>query len=191
MTALTDDSKIEELHKHNSLASYIGPGYWIRYHRKAARVKSESDVKQVFEEFEDDINNFPCDVCKSHAQAYLKENKFDKYLKITDAKGNLVGPSYYLNVMHNYVNRRLNKPIIDFITCQKLYSQSCKSGCAVTNTPNEMTERNTASERNKATKVNETNGMNEMSRINATSNNTPMYANVFPPISNRIYATRI
>lgn len=62
----------------------------------------------------------PCEECKEHMNKYIQNSEIDPYLK---TRKDIFGWTWYF---HNEVNKRINKPVVDFDTAYKMYSQSGK-----------------------------------------------------------------
>ena len=114
---------------------YIGPGYWIYGHKKA-RNANTYQKKVEFVNFLNELSvNFPCHVCRSHIKEYLKSHSTEPYWNIKDAKTKMdIGFTKYFWEFHNVVNKRLNKPIMDWDTMMGLYAEDddnavCESDC--------------------------------------------------------------
>ena len=60
----------------------------------------------------------PCETCKEHANAYIEEN-FSKLDEVCSGRMKLF--NFFVD-FHNYVNIRLNKPVMSYEDAFKLYS---------------------------------------------------------------------
>jgi hypothetical protein len=82
----------------------------------------------------DTIEDLPCDDCKQHAKAYLRENPMENFINVKDERsGAAVGMSKYMFMFHNHVNRRTGKKEITWATYLTLYydeesiTETCKN----------------------------------------------------------------
>ena len=90
---------------------YIGPGYWASWHIKSRLSNNFQTKSETSRGIAIDIDNFPCNNCKIHAKKYVKNNPLIIPVRNNDDPLSLF--KWTVN-MHNFVNNRLNKPIIDW-----------------------------------------------------------------------------
>jgi len=88
-----------------------GPKAWVFLHTITFNYPnnpSNSDKKNYKNFFESLQFILPCKICKEHYINHIKDNPIDNYL---DTKENLVK---WLIIIHNEVNKILNKPILNY-----------------------------------------------------------------------------
>jgi hypothetical protein len=77
---------------------------------------------QLYEDYLGTLSSyFPCDVCKGHFQAFLRENPTQRYRSMRNAQGREIGMATHSWMFHNAVNSRLGKPYMDWATFEQLW----------------------------------------------------------------------
>lgn len=108
-----------------------GPGHWYIIHT-LARDASNEEKKNDFCKMMDHISkNLPCKECQGHCQEYLKANPMKPYWQIME-EGKDIGLFKWAWTFHNAVNKRLDKPYLDWNTAKKMYFTDdgiCTSTC--------------------------------------------------------------
>lgn len=102
--------------------SKAGPAYWGTIHNTVSKYPdnpTEDDKKKMASFLEYLISNFVCESCIVDSQEYMKEHKIDYSSK--------AALSRYFCDFHNYVNRKLNKEVVD---CDFTVHDTCPS-CSV------------------------------------------------------------
>lgn len=101
----------------------IGPGIWLTIHITAKKAGEGTYEKQAFVSYMKSLReSFPCLTCRSHIEEYMKTHPFDPFWSITDpTTGRDIGLFMWAWNFHNAVNRRLNKPIVDWTTAVGLF----------------------------------------------------------------------
>lgn len=115
---------------------YIGPGVWYTIHMlsfKAQTLKRQFEVAEIIKQL---CNSFPCEICKEHCKDYIINNPIENYLTFlvkVDNKFLPLGLFLWTWEFHNSVNKRLNKPLMDWNTAYNLYSNTesliCNNQC--------------------------------------------------------------
>jgi hypothetical protein len=104
------------------------PGVWFSLHLLALAAITVSKIESFIDNFKLVISRLPCESCRDHANKYLLNNPIENY--IDRDKGMFL----YVWEFHNFVNERLNKPILDFESAYNMYSDNtevCKTVCGV------------------------------------------------------------
>lgn len=122
--------------KHMSDPTVIGPGTWYVLHTMAANVSSLNDLHEAIKSFSVLIDNFKCMNCRGHAQKYKSEHNLVGVIhcKHKDHVGGIEMCLFKWSVdFHNFVNARLNKPIVNYLDAYPYYKDSqydvCESDC--------------------------------------------------------------
>lgn len=127
MTTTVYKEKGLELHTHGKDYNlYWGPGGWICSHTYAFHCTSLEKMRQFIDFFTTWCKNLPCEGCQSHATKYITDNPMTDYLNRTggrDKDGDMLAMFEYTVNMHNAVNRRLKKPLYNYDTIKRDYSQ--------------------------------------------------------------------
>jgi hypothetical protein len=97
-----------------------GPGLWIGLHCMTFNypetpTQTDKDHYKTF--FESLTFMLPCVYCRESYTIYIK------YLPINDFLHDRFGITYWLYRIHNLVNQKLQKPMIDFIDCCIIYEK--------------------------------------------------------------------
>jgi hypothetical protein len=100
-----------------------GPGRWQSIHVTAASAVTTEKFKNFCEWIRDQIDHLPCSECTEHAKEYLQSNPPEK------AEDAFIWTWRF----HNTVNRRLDKPEMEYTTAKQIYLEggmkTCDSGC--------------------------------------------------------------
>ena len=112
-----------QINKVNTLTSpgVWGPSFWFILHNSANSYENSPSPLTVKR-----MKNFiigipimvPCASCREHSTGYIEE-KMDKLDDICSNKDKLF--NFFVD-FHNFVNKRLNKPIMSYDEATKLYS---------------------------------------------------------------------
>jgi hypothetical protein len=121
-----DDKKLEityETKKVKSPASpdVFGPPMWFTLHNGASKYPDNPSpiTKQRMKYFIIGLPvMIPCTNCREHATSYIEKNMPDLD-RICDNRTNLF--NFFVD-FHNYVNERLNKPLMCYSDAEKLYN---------------------------------------------------------------------
>lgn len=107
----------------------FGPGMWYTIHVTALKIGQDNFLAWIYVI----IDSIPCLTCKTHALEYLKQDPPSGYKDIyNESDGELIGMFKWSWKFHNSVNLRLSKPIQDFNTIYKMYSDDsfiCSDNC--------------------------------------------------------------
>lgn len=109
-------------------AKTFGPGMWYTIHVTAIKMGQDTFLSWIYII----INSIPCLDCRQHAVVYLSEDPPSGYKDVYTTDGEPIGMFKWSWKFHNSVNQRLNKPIIDFDTAYKMYTDEsvlCSEGC--------------------------------------------------------------
>ena len=96
-----------------------GPPTWSLLHCIALKAKDTMTYNQLQEAkrlIERIIQNLPCPICSTHAQAYFKKVPFQSVTTLTQLRT-------YLFDFHNNVNLRINNPTITYEEHVLLYEK--------------------------------------------------------------------
>ena len=96
-------------------------GVWFVFHNSARHVKNDSDKHRLMETVYETVENFRCAICHNDALAYLASHPVDPYWTRINEYGEDVGLFEYFWEFHNYVNRKLGKPILEWDEAYALY----------------------------------------------------------------------
>jgi hypothetical protein len=107
--------------KDNTDPAYVGPGIWFRLHSKSFQANTSNLQIEMIKDIRDTCNNFPCHVCREHAQKYIKDHPPEEYLDV-HVDGMNIGIFVWMWIFHNSVNARINKPIMSWDTAFDLYN---------------------------------------------------------------------
>jgi len=97
-----------------------GPGLWVGLHCMTYNYPENPtlDDKNHYKNFFDSLKYMlPCIYCRESYKIYLK------YLPIDEFLNDRYGVTYWLYSLHNLVNQKLQKPMIDFIDCCVQYER--------------------------------------------------------------------
>ena len=97
----------------------FGPAFWFMLHSGSVHLPktlSPVSIKRI-QGFANGIPEMvPCDQCSEHARAFIESNKG----RLEDIKSGDDVFLFYVD-FHNYVNKRLGKPIMSHETAYKMY----------------------------------------------------------------------
>lgn len=94
----------------------LGPKLWYKIHRKAIKAKGRKKKVKKYVKFIFKIyHSIKCEDCKGHLRKFMGENPLHMYC---DSKDGLFIWSWKL---HNDVNQRIDKNIIDYDRAKALY----------------------------------------------------------------------
>lgn len=115
---------------------YVGPGTWNVIHRHAFNARTKERQLSFIDLMNEICSGFPCKICSGHCADYIKNNPMHEYLGVTitiNGESLPIGMFIWTWKFHNAVNKRLNKPIMDWNTAYNFYSQKdyalCSSTC--------------------------------------------------------------
>jgi hypothetical protein len=97
-----------------------GPGLWIGLHCMTFNypdTPSQIDKNHYKTFFESLQFMLPCVYCRDSYTIYIK------YLPINNFLDDRYGVTYWLYRLHNLVNQKLQKPMVDFIDCCIMYEK--------------------------------------------------------------------
>lgn len=109
-----------------------GRGIWNIYNIKAIQAQTEELKNAFFEEMTWLSVNYPCKKCRNHMQKFIQGNPYEMFMYIF--KGNKdIGCFKFIWSLHNSVNEKLGKPLMDFETAWNLFDpeiiRPCTAGC--------------------------------------------------------------
>lgn len=110
---------------------YVGPGYWVRWHLRTLKLRTEAEQRAWISEFKEDISEFPCGMCREHAQKYVLTNPPERFIGVKYMDLNL-GMFVYVNGFHNSVNARIGKPPVSLEEAYNMYSNPAACGATCT-----------------------------------------------------------
>jgi len=96
-----------------------GPGLWRLLHLTAARVTTP-DAEQFFEQFLNLwITGLTCPECLSHFRNFTRQRPLSSY---RSSFNGIPGYFRWTWELHNDVNRKLHKPVVDLSTSYQAYA---------------------------------------------------------------------
>jgi hypothetical protein len=108
-----------------------GPGLWTSLHCMSFNYPenpTEDDKKHYLSFFTLLGEMLPCIFCKQSYKIYLK------YFPINDFLKNRYGCTYWVYTLHNLVNSKLGKPLMEFQQCVEIYEKKrAKCGKVIEN----------------------------------------------------------
>ena len=107
----------------------LGPGYWHRLHVSAYEANSPEKTVGFIRELKSTLSIFPCNTCRQHALGYLSEHPPENDINIHDERGRMIGMFRWMWMFHNWVNSRLQKPLLGWETAISLYNDGECSEC--------------------------------------------------------------
>lgn len=115
---------------------YVGPGSWNIIHRISFKARTRESQLSFIELMKEICYGFPCKVCRGHCNEYIKNHPMEEYIGVTidiNDSSLQLGLFIWTWKFHNAVNKRLNKPIMDWNTAYNFYSETeptvCSSRC--------------------------------------------------------------
>lgn len=123
-------------YKDHTDPKYSGPGTWNVIHRLAYKAQTIELQNKFIEEMKEICYGFPCNLCRGHCTEYIKNHPLEEYLGILieiHGENMMLGMFVWAWKFHNAVNKRINKPIMNWDTAFNLYSQTesliCSKQC--------------------------------------------------------------
>lgn len=109
--------------------AYIGPGYWTAWHRKTLYTDTKQKKSEAARNIAVDISLFPCMNCRNHARGYVQKNPLIPAVESNDP----LSLFKWTVKFHNFVNARLNKPLINIEKALQLWSGDnvCVGNCGM------------------------------------------------------------
>jgi len=111
----------------------FGPGTWYVIHTIAKNATNEEKKYHFVTVMESIKNTLPCEKCRNHCLDYIKNNPIEAFWNVTNDGGEQIGLFKWSWIFHNAVNKRLNKPLIDWDTAYNMYGEPgtmiCTKGC--------------------------------------------------------------
>jgi len=108
-------------------------GIWYTIHRMAILAITEAKKAEFINYMTFLSKEFPCEKCRTHIKQFIVDNPFHIYMNVSYTTYSDVGFFKWSFNLHNAVNMRLGKPIIDFSTAHNLYKGEnpniCTAGC--------------------------------------------------------------
>jgi hypothetical protein len=107
-------------------------GIWYLIHRQAILATTDSKKAEFINYMTFLSKEFPCEKCRTHILAFIAENPFYLYMNVSYTSYSDVGMFKFSWALHNAVNFRLGKKLIDFGTAYNLYKDQsvCTNGCS-------------------------------------------------------------
>ena len=100
----------------------IGPGLWHLLHTSAAAAKTDEKIVE-FEKILQLVKiTIKCEECRNDLQAFMDKNPLKNYLELKSRRNDIVGVYVWTWKLHNHVNAKLNKPILDLAETYKYFS---------------------------------------------------------------------
>ena len=111
---------------------YVGPGTWNVIHTIAMHANTLEKQKEAIKTITFICNTFPCEVCRGHAQEYIKANPLEDYLM---KKSQPLSIFFWTWKFHNAVNYKIGKHVMSKDVAIKLYSPTkdtklCSKECS-------------------------------------------------------------
>jgi hypothetical protein len=104
-------------------------GIWVTIHRMAILAVTDEKKAQFINYITFLSKEFPCEKCKVHIKKFIIDNPFYLYMDVSIGGNNDVGMFKWSHNLHNAVNQRLGKGLMDFKTAYNLYSGDMISVC--------------------------------------------------------------
>ncbi len=108
-------------------------GIWYLIHRSAILAITEAKKAEFINYMTFLSKEFPCEKCRTHIMQFILENPFHLYMNVSYSTYSDVGFFKWSFNLHNAVNIRLKKPVMDFSTAHNLYKGEngniCTAGC--------------------------------------------------------------
>lgn len=104
----------------NKNLEYFTPGIWYLWHKLALEAVDDESISCYIWMVRNTISTLTCR-CKSDAQEYLNNNPPENYVQIVDDQQIPIGMFVWSYLFHNFVNSKLNKPIMDYNSALLLY----------------------------------------------------------------------
>ncbi len=108
-----------------------GPHYWTILHSLAERAGSQenplmrNDERNEWERLVKNLEKaIPCDECRGHYKTWITTHPFQEILALPYEQYREAIKSYWYD-LHTDVNRRLNKPNVNYNELSSLYEVSC------------------------------------------------------------------
>lgn len=114
---------------------YTGPGTWNLIHRMAFKARTKEERLSFIRFMMDACYGFPCTVCKVHCTEYIQNHPLTDYLDVSinvDGENLPLGLFIWTWKFHNAVNKRINKPLMNWDTAYNLYSSAESLVCSKT-----------------------------------------------------------
>lgn len=99
----------------------FGPGVWLSMHVLAIDSIDDMSIDFFMGWVNKMLYRLPCPTCVKHATTYLSENPMEPYRDNINEYGVRNGMFIWSWLFHNNVNKRLNKPIIDYNDAYNMY----------------------------------------------------------------------
>jgi len=99
----------------------FGPKLWNRLHISARNAISDIQKRSFITYFYQEINNIPCETCRTRALEYIRQNPITIDPIIRDPAGMDATVFHYTWIFHNLVNEHLNKPQLTWEQACALY----------------------------------------------------------------------
>ncbi len=120
----------EDIPHHNSISDpkVFGPGLWYSIHTSSINLSENCFMDYI----RMTVLNIPCMTCRQHATQYLKDNPIEDFKGIKNSDGELIGMFKWTWTFHNAVNKRLDKPQVDWNTAYNMYTNTdaiCSLSC--------------------------------------------------------------
>lgn len=113
---------------------YWGPGHWHLFHSQSYLARDQASQKQFIELFLSSLAYLPCAVCRKHASKYVETYPIHDVIGKPDRDGeDHMGMFEWVWRMHNAVNHRLGKPMLEYHFVKKRFVDGsvCEEMCAV------------------------------------------------------------
>lgn len=102
-----------------------GPGLWLAIHLMASNIKNDLDKTAFIKFMKILASNLPCPACRQHMTQYLIDNPLEIHFDVDD------GFFIYSINFHNYVNRRLGKPLMEYEEAVAIYRKEPDQVCTI------------------------------------------------------------
>lgn len=114
-------ARINNPHKKQRNIQNEGYMYWDDGAKLAAAATTPEGIK----DFEDYIRILdkilPCDVCKEHFKEFKRKTPFEEYKYLKDDTCKYIGCFVWWFILHNSVNERIGKPLMQFEDAYFMY----------------------------------------------------------------------
>jgi hypothetical protein len=94
---------------------------WFIIHTMAINATTPKKMEAFVDFMQTVCDNHRCQNCSYHCKKYLSEHPVSKEFNRISESGRSIGCFYWSWQFHNAVNRRLGKPVMDYITAYEMY----------------------------------------------------------------------
>ncbi len=104
-------------------------GIWFTIHVMSKRCRTEKDENEFISFMTMISETLPCEECRKHCKKFMLSHKLENYKGFVDYMNNRVGMFKWSWMLHNSINIRLGKSLVDMKVAYNFYDSeisSCK-----------------------------------------------------------------